>query len=174
MYLACSWLVYETDTNALGFWLVKRTLGWKKFMPENFLEINGYFALTSNCNTIGPSNNAFPILGFSLAGKRRDHVFIHWLIKQITNTYRNHFSRSYENRYMICGFLGDIHIKMTWLRLFSHGTGRISTGWVFVSLGVAFTRNHLNCLKFRRLAVQSSVWTGRKHWKVACELVTEF
>ena len=25
-------------------------------------------------------------------------LFIHWLIKQITNTDRNHFSRSYENR----------------------------------------------------------------------------
>ena len=25
-------------------------------------------------------------------------LFIHWLIKQITNTYRNHVSRSYENR----------------------------------------------------------------------------
>ena len=25
-------------------------------------------------------------------------VIIHWLVKQITNTYRNHFSRSYENR----------------------------------------------------------------------------
>ena len=24
-------------------------------------------------------------------------LFIHWLIKQITNTYRNHFSKSYEN-----------------------------------------------------------------------------
>ena len=24
-------------------------------------------------------------------------LFIHWLIKQIMNTYRNHFSRSYEN-----------------------------------------------------------------------------
>ena len=26
---------------------------------------------------------------------------IHWLIKQITNTYRNHFSRSYETRSML-------------------------------------------------------------------------
>ena len=26
------------------------------------------------------------------------YLFIHWLIKQITNTYRNHFSRSNENR----------------------------------------------------------------------------
>ena len=25
------------------------------------------------------------------------NLFIHWLIKQITNTYQNHFSRSYEN-----------------------------------------------------------------------------
>ena len=25
-------------------------------------------------------------------------LFIHWLIKQITNTYRKHFSRKYENR----------------------------------------------------------------------------
>ena len=96
------WLVYRTDTNARGFWLDKRTLGWKKnFMLENFLEINRYFALTSYWNTIGQSNNAFSILGFSLAGKRRGHsfdLFIHWLIKQTTNTYPDHFSRSYENR----------------------------------------------------------------------------
>ena len=31
--------------------------------PENFLEINRYFALTPYCNTIGQSNNAFSILG---------------------------------------------------------------------------------------------------------------
>ena len=29
------WLVYRSDTNALGFWLVRRTLGWKNFMPDN-------------------------------------------------------------------------------------------------------------------------------------------
>ena len=40
-------------------------------MPENSLEINQYLVLTSYCNTIGQSNNAFFILGFSLAGKRR-------------------------------------------------------------------------------------------------------
>ena len=70
------WLVYRMDTNARGFWLVKRTLGWKNFTSKNFLEINRYFALTSYCNTIGQSNNAFSILGFSLAGKRRLHVLI--------------------------------------------------------------------------------------------------
>ena len=96
------WLVYRTDTNARGFWLVKRTLGWKNFMLENFLEINRYFALTSYCNTIGSSNNAFSILGLSLAGKRRVHVLIFSLIgrqnKWRNDTYRNHFSSSYKNR----------------------------------------------------------------------------
>ena len=70
------WLVYQTDTNARGFWLVKRTLGWKNFMPENFLEINRYFALTSYCNTTGQLNDAFSTWGFSLAGKRGVHVLI--------------------------------------------------------------------------------------------------
>lgn len=56
-------------SNARGFWLVKRMLGWKNFMPKNFLENNQYFALRSCCNTIGQLNNSFSILGFSLAGK---------------------------------------------------------------------------------------------------------
>ena len=71
------WLVYRTDlTNARGFWLVKRTLGWKKIMTENFLENNGYFALTSYCNTIGQSNDTFSVIAFSLAEKLRVHVLI--------------------------------------------------------------------------------------------------
>ena len=89
------WLVYRTDRNALGFWLVKRTLGWKNFMPENILEINRYFALTSYCDTFGQSNNAFSILGVFFGEKTKRpcfHLIIYWLIKQITNTYRNHFS----------------------------------------------------------------------------------
>ena len=69
-------LVYRTDTNARGIWLVERMLGWKNFLPENFLDINRHFALTSYCNTIGQSNYAFSILGFSLAEKRKGLVLI--------------------------------------------------------------------------------------------------
>ena len=29
-----NWLVYRAHTNARGSWLIKRTLGWKKLMPE--------------------------------------------------------------------------------------------------------------------------------------------
>ena len=96
------WLVCQgTDTNARGFWLVKRMLGWKNVMPEDLSRNQSIFALTSYCNTICQSNNGFSILGISLAWKQRVHVliiFIHWLIKEITITYRNHFSWSYENR----------------------------------------------------------------------------
>jgi len=69
-------------------------------MPENFLEIDRYFALTSQFNTIGQLNNALSILGFLFGGKTKSpcfDLFIHWLIKQITDTYRNHLLRSYEN-----------------------------------------------------------------------------
>ena len=46
-------------------------------------------------------------------------LFIHWVMKQITNTYRNHFSRSYETRSIRVGsrsertkpitMRGDVH-----------------------------------------------------------------
>ena len=69
------WFIEWIQTQVAFGWLIEHS-GKKTFMPENFLEINRYFALTSYCNTIGQSNNAFSILGFSLAGKRRGHVLI--------------------------------------------------------------------------------------------------
>ena len=90
------WFVELIQTHLAFGWLSERSAE-KTLCPKNFLEIT----LTSYYNTIGQANNAFSILGFSLAGKRRVHVlffFIHWPIKQKTNTYGNHFSRSYENR----------------------------------------------------------------------------
>ena len=89
------WLVYGTDTNARGFWLVKRTLGWKIFMPENFLEINRYLALTSYCNTIGQSNNTFSILGLSLAGKLKGHI---WSFRPLADKTNNeHLPKPFFN-----------------------------------------------------------------------------
>ena len=82
------WLVYRTDTNARG---------WKYFIPENFLEINRYFALTSYCNTIGQSSYAFSILWF-LWGENEEAMFwsFHpWADK--TNNEHVPRSRSYEN-----------------------------------------------------------------------------
>ena len=84
-------------TNARGFWLVKRTLGWKNFIPENFLEINRYFALRSYCNTIGQSNYAFSILGFLW---RENEEAMFWSFHPLADKTNNEHvprSRSYEN-----------------------------------------------------------------------------
>ena len=58
-------------------WLLvgKQTLGWKNFMPKNVLEINRYFALTSYCDTIDQSINAFSILGFSVEPENEESMF---------------------------------------------------------------------------------------------------
>ena len=54
-------------------------------MSENSLEINQYFALTSYCNTINQSNNAFSMLGIVLAGKRRVSVLSFYPLADKTN-----------------------------------------------------------------------------------------
>ena len=48
-----------------------------------------------------PIEQCLPHIRVFFSGKTKSpyfDLFIHWLIKQIMNTYRNHFSRSYENR----------------------------------------------------------------------------
>ena len=63
------WFIERIQTHLAFGWLRERSAE-KTSCPKNFLEI----ALTSYCNTIDQSNNAFSILGFYLAGKRRVHV----------------------------------------------------------------------------------------------------
>ena len=88
------WLVYRTDTNTRGFWLVKRTFGEK---TARELSRN---QPTLRFNVILP--NDWPIeqclfhIRVFFGGKTKRpcfDLFIHWLIKQITNTYRNYFTR---------------------------------------------------------------------------------
>ena len=91
------WLVYRTYTNAPGFWLVKRTLGWKNFMPEE-LSRNCFDVILQHDWSI---EQCLLHIRVFFGGKTKSPCFvllIHWLIKQITNTCWNHFSRSYENR----------------------------------------------------------------------------
>ena len=91
------WLVYRTDTNAPGFWLVKRTLGCKKFMPEE-LSRNRFDVILKHD---WPIEQCLRHIRVFFGGKTKSPCFVlfnHWLIKQITNTYRNHFSRTYDNR----------------------------------------------------------------------------
>ena len=92
------WLVYRTDTNARRFWLVKRILGWKYYMPEIFLQINRYFALTSYCNTIGQANNTFSILGFLW---RENEEAMFWSFYPLADKSNLPRSRSYGNHSIV-------------------------------------------------------------------------
>ena len=67
------WFIERIVKRVAFGWLSGRS-GEKLDAQE--LEINLYFALTSYCNKIGQSNNAFSILGFSLTEKQRVHVLI--------------------------------------------------------------------------------------------------
>ena len=87
------WLVYRTDTNAPGFWLVKRTLDWKNFMPEE-LSRNRFDVILQQ---YWPIEQSLLHIRVFFGGKMKSPclvLFIHWLIKQITNTYRNQFLKT--------------------------------------------------------------------------------
>ena len=64
------WFFEQIQTHLAFGWLSEGSAE-KPSCPKNFLEI----ALTSYCNGIGQSSNALSILGFSLARKRRVHVW---------------------------------------------------------------------------------------------------
>ena len=68
------WFIERIQTRVAFGWLSKRS--GENLHPQELSRNHRYFALTSYCNTIGQSNNAFSILGFSLAGKRRGLVLI--------------------------------------------------------------------------------------------------
>ena len=94
------WLVYRTDTNARGFWLVKRTLGWKNFMPEELSRNQSILRFDVILQNDWPIEQFLLHIRIFFGEKTKRpcfDLFIHWLIKQIMNNYRNHFSRSYEN-----------------------------------------------------------------------------
>ena len=95
------WLVCRTDTNLRGFWLVKRTLGWKKLHARELCRNQPIL----RCNVIlqhdWPVEQCLLHIRVFFGGKTKRpcfDLFIHWRIKQVTSTYRKHFSRSYENR----------------------------------------------------------------------------
>ena len=120
----------RTETERFD-WFIKRI---QTRVAENFLEINRYFAMTSYGNTIDQSNNAFSISTSSpglfrgrgclhirvfFGGKTkrlRFDLFIHWLIKQITNTYENHF---------------QVHTKISLLPVTFHYSKWNSVWWQF-------------------------------------------
>ena len=95
-------------------------------MSENFLETEAYitptglYASARNQSILcfdvilqhdWPIEQCHLHIRVFFGGKTKSPCFdllIHWLTKQIANTYRNHFSRSYENRSI---FLNTVQCK---------------------------------------------------------------
>ena len=95
------WLVCRTDTNASGFWLVKRTLGWKNSSCRERSRNQSILHFDVMLQHHWPIEQCLPHTRVFFGGKTKSprfDLFIHWLIKQIMDIYRNQFSRSYENR----------------------------------------------------------------------------
>ena len=106
------WLVYRTDTNARGFSLVKPTLGVKKRHPRELSRNQPILRFDIILQDDWPIEQCFRHIKILFGGKTKRpcfDLFIHWLIKQIKNTYRNHFSRSYESRSIV--FIININRK---------------------------------------------------------------
>ena len=91
----CDWFIERLQTRVDFGWLSEHS-GEKTSCPKNFLEINRYFDWRHTVTRLANRTLPFPVRVF-FGGKTESpcfDLFIHWLIKQITNTYRNHFLRS--------------------------------------------------------------------------------
>ena len=85
---ATDWFIERIQMRLAFGWLSERYAEKKTFSQNKFLEINRYFALTSCCNTIGQSNNAFSILGKTKSPCV--DLFIHWLITLTKTIFQGH------------------------------------------------------------------------------------
>ena len=85
-----------SNRHARSIWFVKWTLGWKE-LSRNQPILRFDVILQHDW----PIEQCPLHIRVFFGGKTKSpcfDLFIHWLMKQITNTYRNHFLRSYENR----------------------------------------------------------------------------
>ena len=92
------WFIERIQTHLAFGWLSERSDG-KTLCPTNFLVI----ALTSHCNTIGQSNNAFSILGFFFEERQKSN----WL-----DWHKNNFAPASRFLYISLPSLHDYDVKM--------------------------------------------------------------
>jgi len=88
-------------TETTNEWLVYRMLGWKKLHARELSRNQSILRCDVILQHDWPSQQCLLHIRVFFGGKTkkpRFDLFMHWPIKQITNTYRIQFSRSYENR----------------------------------------------------------------------------
>ena len=94
------WFIERIQTRVAFRWLSERS-GEKNFMPQELSRNKRLLRSDVILQHDWPIQQCLLVIRVFFGGKTKRpcfDLFIHWLIKQITNTYRNHFSRSYENR----------------------------------------------------------------------------
>ena len=92
------WFIERTQTRAAFGWLSEHS-GEKPSCPWIFYEWIDTSLWRHTATRL--ANRCLLHIRVFFGGKSKSpcfDLFIHWQIKQITNTYGNHFSRSYENR----------------------------------------------------------------------------
>ena len=153
------WLIYRTDTNARGFWLVKRTLWWKNFSELSINQPILHFDVILQYEWLIEQYLLHIRVFFGGETKRPCFdLFIHWLIKQITNTYRNHFSRTYETRFMP-------KKKNKWRKKKEHLL--LSLRYFEDPLSINFDRNGIFYkLKYKSCCWGKSCMVGTDPWKI--------
>ena len=88
------WLVCWMDTNARGFWFVKRTLGWKNLIPKDQSRNQPILRFDVILQRDWPIEQFLLHIRVFFDGKTKSrcfHLFIHWLIKQIRTPAENTF-----------------------------------------------------------------------------------
>ena len=81
----CDCMVYRTDTNARGLWLVKRTLREKKLHAQELSTDQSILRFDVILQRDLPIEKCLLHIRVFFGGF---DLFVHWLIKQITNTCR--------------------------------------------------------------------------------------
>ena len=93
------WFIKQIQTHVAFGWLSKCLGG--KFHARELSQNQPILRFDVKLQHHWPIKQRLLHIGVFFGGKTNRpcfYLFSHWLIKQITNTYWNHFSRSYKNR----------------------------------------------------------------------------
>ena len=94
------WSIERIQTRMAFGWSSERP-GEKNFTPEELSRNQSILRFDVILQHDWPIEQCLPHIRVFFGEKTKRpcfDLFIHWLIKQITNNYRNHLARSYENR----------------------------------------------------------------------------
>ena len=119
------WLIYRT----CWFWLIKRTLGWKNFVPEKFLEINRYFCWRRTATRLADRTMPSLHIRVFFGGKTKSRWSFHPLAYKTNN---EHLRKLFQGHTKIVLSI----IWFTWRFLYFSFSGFIHLVWILPDGGM--------------------------------------